>query len=55
MHRQPQRIEYIDSLRGLAALAVLLQHSLIFIWPAGVGRVLDWPFINMALTARRLW
>ena len=52
MYRQPQRIEYIDSLRGLAALAVLLQHSLIFIWPAGVGRILDWPFINMAFDGK---
>jgi len=40
-------MEFLDSIRGLAALAVLLGHSLIFVWPASVGRVISWPFVNM--------
>ena len=52
MYSQPQRIDYLDSIRGLAALAVLLSHSLIFTWPAAVGRILNWPFINMAIDGK---
>ena len=52
MYSQPQRIDYLDSIRGLAALAVLLSHSLIFTWPAAVGQILNWPFINMAIDGK---
>lgn len=52
MYRQPQRIEYLDSMRGLAALAVLLGHSLIFQWPKVVDRAVNWPVLNMAFDGR---
>lgn len=36
MFKQPQRVEFLDSIRGLAALAVLLGHSLAsYKWPLG--------------------
>ena len=52
MYLQPKRIEFLDSIRGLAALAVLLEHSFIFTWPAIVGQVLKWPFINVAVDGK---
>ncbi len=41
MHSWPQRIDYLDSVRGLAAVAVLLSHSLILTWPAAMGKILN--------------
>ena len=52
MYQPPQRIEYIDSLRGLAALAVLLGHSFIFAWPAAVMQWFNYPLVNLAMDGR---
>ena len=47
MQQQPHRLEFLDSIRGLAALAVLLGHSFIFVWPLAVGQVISWPFVHI--------
>jgi peptidoglycan/LPS O-acetylase OafA/YrhL len=48
MYSQPKRIEFLDSLRGLAALFVLFSHTLgAFAWPAAYVAVAKWPFINI--------
>lgn len=52
MAGQPQRLEFLDSIRGLAALAVLFGHSLIFEWPPIVRRVLDLPLVNIPFNGR---
>jgi peptidoglycan/LPS O-acetylase OafA/YrhL len=48
MYRQQQRIEFLDSIRGLAALFVLLGHSVgAFEWPALFSAPRNWPFISI--------
>ncbi len=48
VYTQPQRIEYLDSIRGLAALCVLLSHTLkAFAWPASYIWVCHWPFVSI--------
>jgi peptidoglycan/LPS O-acetylase OafA/YrhL len=48
MYRQQQRIEFLDSIRGLAALFVLLGHSIgAFEWPALFSAPRNWPFISI--------
>ena len=48
MYSQPQRVEYLDSLRGLAALFVLFSHTLAaFAWPDAYFDCLRWPFISI--------
>jgi peptidoglycan/LPS O-acetylase OafA/YrhL len=47
MPQKPQRQEFLDSIRGLAALAVLLSHTLqVFVWPH-FAHVCNYPFINI--------
>lgn len=46
------RMEYLDSIRGLAALAVLLSHSLIFEWPAAITKAVNLPFVNLAFNGK---
>jgi peptidoglycan/LPS O-acetylase OafA/YrhL len=52
-YAQPKRIESLDTIRGLAALAVLLGHSIgIFAWP---GNMVSWaklPLINILFDGR---
>jgi peptidoglycan/LPS O-acetylase OafA/YrhL len=46
VYKQSQRLEFLDSIRGLAALAVLLGHSFLFVLPRGVAKILfDTPYI----------
>ncbi len=49
MYSQPKRIEFLDSIRGLAALFVLLSHSLAaFSWPNSLFfKSLTWPFVDI--------
>src|SRR5258708_5514461 len=47
MHPASKRIEFLDTIRGLAALAVLLSHSFIFAWPGQVSWFFNLPFINI--------
>ncbi len=44
-----QRIETLDSIRGLAALAVLFGHAIgMFLWPAGWVQWTKYPLLNAA-------
>jgi peptidoglycan/LPS O-acetylase OafA/YrhL len=52
MNSTPKRVEFLDSIRGLAALAVLLFHTLFFSWPPAVGRFTGLPIINMAFNGK---
>jgi hypothetical protein len=48
MYSQPKRIEFLDSIRGLAALFVLLSHTIgAFAWPASFFAMARWPFISI--------
>lgn len=48
MYSQPKRIEFLDSIRGLAALFVLLGHTLAaFAWPAAFYVPAHWPFFSI--------
>jgi peptidoglycan/LPS O-acetylase OafA/YrhL len=48
MYSQPKRIEFLDSIRGLAALFVLLGHTQgAFAWPAWFYLPAHWPFISI--------
>ena len=48
MPQKPQRLEYLDSIRGLAALVVLLFHTLsAFAWPRMVWRLTSFPYLNI--------
>ena len=47
MYSQPKRIEFLDSIRGLAAVFVLLYHSLSFQWPSQVVTLINLPVINI--------
>lgn len=48
MFKQPQRIEFLDSIRGLAALSVLLGHSLAsFKWLPGTANFFNLPLVHM--------
>ena len=48
MYSQPKRIEFLDSVRGLAALFVLLSHSsAAFEWPASFLALISLPFISI--------
>jgi peptidoglycan/LPS O-acetylase OafA/YrhL len=47
MYIQPKRIEFLDSIRGLAAVFVLLYHSVSFQFPSGVFYFINLPIINI--------
>ncbi|HWD94247.1 MAG TPA: acyltransferase [Verrucomicrobiae bacterium] len=49
---QTKRLEFLDTIRGLAALAVLLSHSGALGWPPSVARVLAMPFINIPFNGK---
>jgi peptidoglycan/LPS O-acetylase OafA/YrhL len=51
-YQKPQRLEYLDSIRGLAALAVLLSHSFLFQPPPRLDRFLLLPFINIPFNGK---
>ena len=48
-----QRLEALDSIRGLAALAVLFGHTCgTFVWPVSWVKWIRWPLFNMAFDGR---
>jgi len=48
MYVESKRLEYLDSILGLAALFVLLSHTVAaFAWPTGFGSFLRLPFISI--------
>ncbi len=48
MYTESKRLEFLDSIRGLAALAVLLSHTLFaFVWPPGVSHFINLPLVNV--------
>ena len=48
MYSESKRVEYLDSIRGLAALFVLLFHTTAaFDWPANFFAVLRWPLVSI--------
>jgi peptidoglycan/LPS O-acetylase OafA/YrhL len=48
MYSETKRVEYLDSIRGLAALFVLLGHTIgAFGWPPADVACLKWPFISI--------
>jgi peptidoglycan/LPS O-acetylase OafA/YrhL len=48
MYSQPKRVEYIDSIRGLAALFVLLSHTGgAFAWPDSFAKTQSLPFVEI--------
>jgi len=51
MYSQLKRIEYLDSIRGLAAVFVLLFHSTNFQWPGEVSFCINLPVINILFDA----
>lgn len=53
MYSQPKRIEFLDSIRGLAALFVLLSHTIsAFEWPASFVAMANWPFISILFSGK---
>lgn len=46
------RMEFLDSIRGLASVAVLLSHSFIFEWPDAVYRFINLPMVNLAFNGK---
>lgn len=53
MYSESKRVEYLDSIRGLAALFVLLAHTIgAFDWPATYGRVCGWPFVSILFNGK---
>jgi peptidoglycan/LPS O-acetylase OafA/YrhL len=52
-YAQPKRMEYLDSIRGLAALSVLLGHEIMaFAWPPDLLGWGNLPFLNMLVDGR---
>jgi peptidoglycan/LPS O-acetylase OafA/YrhL len=48
MYSEPKRIEYLDSVRGLAALCVLLSHSVAaFAWTPIYSNILQLPYLHI--------
>jgi peptidoglycan/LPS O-acetylase OafA/YrhL len=48
MYAQPKRMEFLDSIRGLAALFVLLSHTAAaFAWSSNCLNILNWPFFHI--------
>ena len=48
MYSETKRVEYLDSIRGLAALFVLLSHTVgAFEWPPAYGTFVKWPFVSI--------
>ena len=48
MYSETKRVEYLDSIRGLAALFVLLSHTVgAFAWPPAYGTFVKWPFVSI--------
>src|ERR1700722_15491374 len=53
MYSEPKRVEYLDSIRGLAALFVLLCHTVsAFVWPASYGFIMNLPFIHILVDGK---
>jgi peptidoglycan/LPS O-acetylase OafA/YrhL len=53
MYSESKRVEYLDSIRGLAALFVLLSHSVgAFDWPAVYSTVLHLPFVSILVDGK---
>ncbi len=48
MYTEPKRLEFLDSLRGLAALFVLLSHTFgAFVWPDSYIKMATLPFVSI--------
>jgi peptidoglycan/LPS O-acetylase OafA/YrhL len=48
MYSESKRVEFLDSIRGLAALFVLLSHITgTFAWPPADFSYLNWPFLSI--------
>jgi peptidoglycan/LPS O-acetylase OafA/YrhL len=48
MYSESKRVEFLDSIRGLAALFVLLSHITgTFAWPPAYFSCLNWPFLSI--------
>jgi len=48
MYSETKRLEFLDSIRGLAAVAVLLSHTIgVFKWPTGFCNFIELPGINI--------
>ncbi len=53
MYSESKRIEYLDSVRGLAALFVLLSHTIgAFDWPAALSAPGRWPFTSILFAGK---
>jgi hypothetical protein len=53
MYTETKRVEYLDSIRGLAALFVLLGHVVaVFKWPAAYWLCFGWPFIAILIDGK---
>lgn len=52
-HLATPRLDYLDSIRGLAALFVLLGHTLgAFSWPAAYTAMTVWPFVSILFNGK---
>lgn len=52
-HLATPRLDYLDSIRGLAALFVLLGHTLgAFAWPAAYTVMTTWPFVTILFNGK---
>jgi peptidoglycan/LPS O-acetylase OafA/YrhL len=48
MYSEPKRIDYLDSIRGLAALCVLISHTVAaFVWPPIYSKILQLPYLRI--------
>ena len=46
MNKEAKRVEYLDSIRGLASLFVLFSHTIgAFAWPDAISRICTLPFL----------
>jgi peptidoglycan/LPS O-acetylase OafA/YrhL len=53
MYSQQKRIEFLDSIRGLAALFVLFSHTVgAFGWPESFYAPMNWPFISILFNGK---
>jgi len=53
MYQESKRVEFLDSLRGLAALFVLFSHLVgAFAWPASYVAMLNWPFVSILFNGK---
>jgi peptidoglycan/LPS O-acetylase OafA/YrhL len=53
MYVESKRLEYLDSIRGVAALFVLLSHTVAaFAWPKGFDTFLNLPFVSILFSGQ---